>query len=213
MGPFVSPMWFLLTLITLSIATPIVYLWCRYFKQYGLVVLGIFAWTGIWFTNFAFEINAVFYFTLGAYLSINKKNMIIEFKRFRLICYIGFIMMLLVRTCYYNRYAYDILSFPCVFLGVGSAINFAAYLLEHEKTKVNLLLSKSSFFIYGLHTIFIIFFVGTVFDIIFKKQNTLLLTIRYFFVPIITVYCCVFIFWIMKKTMPKLLAVLAGGRI
>jgi peptidoglycan/LPS O-acetylase OafA/YrhL len=214
MGPFSVPMWFLQTLIVLTVLSPIIYLICKYLKIYGIIILGLLYYTGIWFLVPGFHISAVFFFTLGAYYGIYKKNLIVEMRRYKVLGYVIYIITL-IPAVYYD---YDGIStynyFSPIFIlaMVMSSINIASYLIERNKVKINKTLTQAAFFVYALHTVLILSIVGLVFDKTFKSNSPVILILRYFVVTIITAYVCVGIYCIMKKTMPKILKILSGNR-
>jgi hypothetical protein len=214
MGPFCVPVWFLQTLILLTVLTPIIFLFCKYLKKYGLIALGLLYYTGIWFSIPGFGISPIFFFTLGAYFGIYKKNLISEWRKHKLFWYVVSILTLLPSVYYdydgHTTYNY----FTPVFLlaCVISVINIASFFVEKWKIRPNPTLTKATFFVYGVHTILVLSMVGRIFDIIFESKAPMVLTIRYFIVPIATAYMCVLIYCIMKKIMPGILGLLSGNR-
>jgi fucose 4-O-acetylase-like acetyltransferase len=214
MGPFSVPMWFLQTLIILTIMSPIIYLICKYLKIYGIILLGILYYTGIWFSISGFSIGAIFFFTLGAYYGIYKKNLINKMRQYNICWYVISILTLIPSTYYdYNGIStYNYFRPIFIIAMVISSINIASYLIEKKRVKVNKTLSQATFFVYAIHSILILTIVGIVFDKIFGSNSPIILTVRYFSVPIITAYLCVVIYCIMKKIMPKMLSYLSGGR-
>jgi hypothetical protein len=212
MGPFSVPMWFLQTLIVLSLLTPIIYLICKYLKLYGIILLGLLYYTGIWFSIPGLGIGAVFFFTLGAYFGVYKKNLILELRRYKIFWYTISIVTLAPSVYYNGLRTYDYFL-PIFILGmVISAVNIVSYLIEKKKLKVNHILAQATFFVYAIHSVLVLSIVGLIFDIIFKPKGAIILTIRYFTVPVVTAYVCVSIYCIMKKIMPKLLKILSGNR-
>ena len=214
MGPFSVPMWFLQTLIVLTVLSPIAYFICKYLKTYGIIILGLLYYTGIWFSIPGFSISPVFFFTLGAYYGIYKKNLVVEMRRHKIFWYIISIITL-IPAVYYNYNGintYNYFSPIFIFAMAISSINFAASLIENKKVTVNKTLSQATFFVYALHTVLILDIVGLVFDKIFRSNTSIILILRYFVVTIITTYVCVGIYCIMKKIMPKVLRILSGNR-
>jgi hypothetical protein len=214
MGPFSIPMWFLQTLIILTILTPIIFLICQYLKKYGLLLLGLLYYTGIWISIPGFRIAPIFFFTLGAYFGIYKKNLVSELRKYKLFWYITSILTLLPSVYYdydgHTTYNY----FTPVFLlaTVISAVNIVSFFIEKGKISQNRTLTKATFFVYGVHTVLVLSIVSLIFDIIFTSKSPIILTIRYFTVPIATAYVCVLIYCMMEKIMPKMLGLLSGNR-
>ena len=214
MGPFSVPMWFLQTLIVLTVLTPIIYLICRYLRICGIILLGLLYYTGIWFSVPGFSIAAIFFFSLGAYFGISKRNLVLELRKYKVLWYTVAALTLLPSAFYsYDGYTtYNFFSPIFILAGVISAVNIASSIAEKGKLKPNRILAQSTFFIYGVHTPLVLGIVGLVFDIVFKSQHPIVLTLRYFAVPIITAYACVLVYRIMKKIMPKILGLLSGNR-
>jgi hypothetical protein len=214
MGPFSVPMWFLQTLIVLTILTPIIYLICKYLKKYGIILLGSLYYTGIWFSIPGFGISPIFFFSFGAYFGIYKKYLTLELRKYKLFWYLISLLTLLpsVYYDYDGQTSYNYFSSIFIFAMVISTINITSSLIEKGKIKPNHTLSKATFFIYAVHTVLVLNIMGIIFDIIFKSKIPIILIIRYFTVPITTAYICVLIYYIMKKVMPKTLNLLSGNR-
>jgi hypothetical protein len=213
MAPYYIPMWFLQTLIVLTLLSPIIYVICKYLKIYGIIILGLLCYTNIWFPIPGFGINPIFFFSLGAYYGIFGKNLIVEMRRHKVFwCVISFVT--LIPAVYYDHdgvstYNYFMPLF--LFATVISAINLTSSLIQNNRVKVNKTLAKATFFIYASHEIFR-YKIGGLFDRIFGSSDPMVLTIRYFVVPILTAYACVGIYCMMKRVMPRTLGILSGGR-
>jgi hypothetical protein len=196
MGPFSVPMWFLQTLIIVTILTPMIYLICKYLKKYGIILLGLLYYTGIWFSIPGFGISPIFFFTLGAYFGIYKINLIVELQRYKLFWYIVSLITF-IPSVYYNYdgiTTYNYFSPVFILAMVISAINITSYFIKKGKIKVNKILSQATFFVYAIHTVLILSIIGLVFDFIFKSKEPILLILRYFIVPIMTSYVCVLVY-------------------
>lgn len=214
MGPFSVPMWFLQTLIVLTIITPVIFLICRYLKKYGLILLGLLYYTGIWISIPGFSIAPIFFFTLGAYFGIYKRNLVSELRKYKLFWYIVSILTLFP-SIYYDYDGHTTYNYftPAFLLStIISAVNIVSFFIEKGKIRPNHTLTKATFFVYGVHTVLVLSIVGLIFDTILKSKSPIILTIRYFTVPIATAYICVLIYCIMKRIMPKILGLLSGNR-
>jgi hypothetical protein len=136
MGPFSVPMWFLQTLIVLTIVSPVIYLICKYLKKYGILLLGLLYYTGIWFSIPGFSIGAFLFYTLGTYYGIYKKNLIIEMLRYSIFGYI-ITLVLLIPSMYYDNDGISTYNYfkPIFILAtVISLINIASHLIEKNKS-------------------------------------------------------------------------------
>jgi hypothetical protein len=213
-APCLFPMWFLQTLIVLTVLSPIIYLICKYLKIYGIIILGLLSYTGIWFWIPGFVMPSIFYFSLGAYYGIFRKNLIVEMRRHKVFWYVVSFVTL-IPAAYYAHHGgistHNYFMPLFLFATVVSAINLTSSLIQNNSVKVNKTLAKATFFIYASH-IFVMEQIRGLFDKIFGSSDTMVLTIRYFVVPILTAYACVGIYCMMKRVMPRTLGILAGGR-
>lgn len=221
MGPYNSTMWFLQTLICLTIITPIIYIFVKKLHIYGVILLGILYNFGIWqYSVPGFNISGVFFFTLGAYLGINKKNMVFVFRRMRYVIFPLTVIFLLstvvlkhiILRCNILAFNYTCGIF-CI-CGVISAFIIVSYLIEKKKLRVYKTISSSTFFIYAAHTCLpVLGAVEILFEFItFKSKNWLLLSIAYFMVPVIAAIVCICILLSLKKFMPSVAKILSGNR-
>jgi hypothetical protein len=94
--PINVPMWFLRDLFIMSVLSPLVYFFVKKAKVYGLAVLFVCYLTRTWTTIPGFSIVAVFFFSLGAYLGLNKQNLVVEARKYKywilIICLISIIL-------------------------------------------------------------------------------------------------------------------------
>jgi len=82
--PINYPFWFIRELIMYVVITPLLYLYVKYFRIIGLLLLYIVA--GIWFSLFTvwdvevYRIHMIFWFCFGIYCSIHKINLRLDFQ-------------------------------------------------------------------------------------------------------------------------------------
>ena len=216
LGPISIPMWFLQSLICLSVITPLIYIIVRYLKIWGVAVLGLLCFTGIWFTFPGFRISAIFYFTLGAYFSINKLNMVFELRRFRYLLFpISVITLITTIIMSYSNYSgYNYTEGIFIMVATLSAFVIVSHFVEKETVKQHNTLTKSIFFIYASHTIlFVVKAVGVLFGIVtFHSQAWFVLFLGYFIVPVVTAALCFVGYLFLRRLLPPVARVLSGNR-
>ncbi len=79
--PISVQFWFIRELIILIILTPIIYYIIDKIKYFFIFFIGIL-WYFNFFSDFYYvKISSLFFFCFGAYYSIKKKNLVIEFKK------------------------------------------------------------------------------------------------------------------------------------
>lgn len=213
-GPSDLPLWFLRDLIVVVFITPIIYWLIKHLRHYLILILAFCYISNIWPNIPGIRITAVFFFSTGAYLSIFGKNLVDEFKRVKLYSFILGLLLLFVLIWYDGKNTtVGNLIYPFwIIVGVCATFNLAVYIVKFSKLRIHPLLSKSSFFIYAIHSLLILRVSMSLCSRILYWNNPLILTIRYFMVPILTVCICVLMYWLMQKYTPKLLNILTGNR-
>lgn len=213
--PINTALWFIRDLILVVLTTPLIYRIIKRTKFYAIVLLGI-----LWFGSSYFKLGhfnhltiAFFFFSWGAYMSINKKDMLIEFKRFwkpSLFLY-PLLSILYIVSVYHYPDATNTLKRLNIIVGLFFAYNLSAWLLTHGVCKVNPFLASSSFFIYVSHAIVI----GPVLKILFKvfaPQSQLGVLSLYMLDIILSVFILLAVFYALRIYTPSFLKVIAGRK-
>lgn len=144
--PINAPLWFLRDLMILVVASPVLYWLLRRLKGWFVVATGL-----LWFV--VDQQPGLFFFSWGAYMSLNSKDMLQWFGR--------------IKTP--SLIAYPLISIACIAVkgvhpewvhwikqagilaGLPFAYNLAALLLRRGICRENRTLAASSFFIYVAH--------------------------------------------------------------
>jgi len=214
-GPINLPLWFLRDLFIVVLLTPLIELLLKYCRQYGVYILALCYISRCWFDIPGFSITALFFFTAGAYLSLNGKSLTTEFSRIKYWLYtISFILFIVMMwydgsntTFGNNLYSLFVLSM------VVSVINISSTLIQKEKVSINKWLSNSSFFIFAFHTILIVpKTIGFICGFITTDDNPFIMIAKYFTTGILTVILSLLVYKFMQKHMPKTLRILMGNR-
>lgn len=213
--PLMGTFWFVRDLIIMALLSPVVYLFVRRLRIWGIALLAVLFLFRIW-PHISLSSSSVFFFTLGAYLSLNNKSIYLKGKGARTAVYvitgIAFIaMMVLCGTSPYWCYQADPLF---TLAGTLAAVNIAYEITKSGKSLFNRpILTNSSFFVYALHhdvALPLGFFAGKM--LFMHTTNAWLLCLQYFAVPMIIYVMCVAVYAMMKRQTPKLLALLTGNR-
>ena len=208
--PYNAPLWFIRDLIMMVFLSPAIYYFLKYTKIIGIIILGIFFSTEIWIYTPGFSINAFFFFGLGAYFSIHGKNMIIELRK-RTILWLLLATVSLILSIYNQSVFFQLY----IIFGSITIINIASYVLECGRlstvNKYILSLSKTSFFIFATHIIFL-YYSSKLINIIIRSDSVFFLMVKYLTAPIFYVGICVGLYYVVNKIAPKVLKVLTGSR-
>lgn len=211
-GPIFIPLWFVRDLVVCCILSPFIH-WC--IKHLGILFLGLLLFryfTGIIPSVTGFTINV--YFVIGAYLSINRKNIIVEAAKIKKFAYLLTAILLPFMVYYDGSYTEvgNILYPFWVVVLVVSYINIATAIVSRGWLRQPASMPKSSFFIYCLHAMFVMGYCGRFMMKVIPSDHWFLASVRYMLVPLLCVAICYTIYMIMNRYTPKLLAVLTGNR-
>lgn len=214
--PMNYPLWFVRDLMIIVLLAPLLY---KALKKIGRNVVIFFAI--LWATLRLLKIEIIpsadglLFFSFGAYMSINGKDMIAEFYKYNKLAAISFLLLGLVHIIAQN-YNLDLLirviKIPMIFAGLFFAYNISAWLIKNKNVKVNKFLSSASFFIYISHAV-ICSKVLLVMKLIFQPNNGLMFTFTYITSVIATVLILLFSFYLMSRFTPKFLSIIAGRKI
>ncbi|MBO5181985.1 MAG: acyltransferase family protein [Paraprevotella sp.] len=213
--PMDVPLWFLRDLMIVILTTPLLYLLIKRLKYVTIVILGV-----SWFITDSFVkgyanqlLIAFFFFSWGAYMSICRKDMLVELGRFFSLSMI--LYPLLSMTYVYMAYVHPELC-PWIkrvniLVGLFFAYNMASFLLRKSVCKSNRFLSAASFFIYVSHTLICMEVLKSVF-LLFSPSSDLGLLGVYIVAVVITIGSLLYLFYFLSGKFPRFLKVLAGRK-
>lgn len=212
--PFVGPLWFIRNLMVIALLSPAIYIYIYYFKFSGVVLLGM-----TWICGYKeFSIPGsmgLFFFSLGAFYSITKTNILLLLNKIRLI-WIVYPLLLLWDTIskqeLYNEYLHRI----TIICGIIFFIKSTAWLITKYKVQFPMLLTSSSFFIYAIHEPYYDQIRKVLFRILPLSNNHVLMDLQmsvyYLFIAIGYISVLLLIFFMLKRYTPTLCKILSGGR-
>lgn len=216
--PMSMPLWFLRNLMILMALTPAIG-WLLS-KTHGWFLLLPAIW---WFPAhakfFGFGADSLFYFTLGAWISLGHHSLLRWVNSHRLLTYIASIvtmavMFYFVYTNFLQTHQIDFRWIPFnifVVCGMAATLNIASWLVDSSHDKPLLRLSDSSFWLFAAHFIFLSQLQRWLWNVIYP--NTELGNIVFYFgfmiayIPLLTVA-----YYLLRPLCPKLMSILTGGR-
>lgn len=230
-SPILVPMWFIRDLMVVTLLSPIIYFCFRSFvndiNKTCCIISGII-FSFLYFTQTSlllpgFSSLSLFYFSLGAYLSLNNKVLdnIVNGKRYRIPLYLTFVVLFVLEILYngHNTYVGNIIYPFWVFVGVLSIID--AFSLANRSNSVivqNVLSffignSNSSFFIFAFH-IFILGYVNRavawILSLCLESESFVCSSLLYVFTILITVTICILCYNLLSKFFPRISKLLCG---
>ena len=215
-SPINVPLWYVRDLMGIIIITPIIYSFIRRGGIISIVILGItwllsplFLPRGSYLSMF---IYALFFFSWGAFYSINKKNIVLSFrkKQFAPIVYIIIAFIdAQTKTTFYNIY----INMFGILFGTVAVVSICSNLLEKGRFRVSQTLSNSCFFIFASHTLFMCDAGKAAFKVLqIPENNPFAMLSFYFAVPIITITICYTLYISLYHLSPNICKLLTGGR-
>lgn len=208
-SPFLYPFWFIRDLIVISALSPLVYLVVRYLKLVGLAVLFT-----LWYFD-AFNITGlgtagIFFFSAGAYLGLNKINLITLFNKlyYPSMFYPTLsVIVLITRDYWFNQYIHYI----GILLGIIFIFNIASSGIRHNKLRMPVFFANASFFVYATHEPWLLLIKKFSFYIF--QPSAEVSYILLFIVPaLLIIGLSLAAYYIMSKYMPRFLNIVTGGR-
>ena len=156
-------------------------------------------------------LDYLFFFSIGAYLSINKQNMVTQMRKLKYVTILfipAAIFNVLSITTPYNRYIF----FPFIVIGIITFIVVVSYLLEKNKIHVNKTLANCSFFIFAFHSLILMEIGKILFIGLHLNDTPLTMLFLYIAIPTISVCIGLIVYLFLKRFAPKLFSLLNGGR-
>lgn len=212
--PICFQFWFIRDLIIVVLLTPLIYSFIKNIKIYGIILLGILWIFNIWFDVVSFSITSFFFFSFGAWFSINKRDFTADFSSLRWISLLSYIGLLILNTLlwYNNINDYYFFNNIGIIIGLIAVISWASYGLESNKIKPCAFLAASSFFVYAYHGMPIALLVKSYMKFTAPYINEWTMIIGYILIPFVIVSIGIGIYAILHKYLPSFTALITGGR-
>lgn len=211
-SPFNVPLWFIRDLMVVIVLSPILHWVLKASRGFALIPLSLSFISGVWIEVSGFSIISIFFFSIGAFLSIEKKDLSIYFKRFRVLGYILAPICLVIEVYWggqITNLGNWINPFYIIF-GVIAVFNIASLLAEKD-VSLGAFLGSSSFFIFSVHNFAIR---GACQDLVRKliPDNNLFHILGYFCAPCLCVVICLLFYFILRRYCPRMSLLLTGNR-
>ena len=218
--PFDVPLWYVRDLMVCSVCSPVIYLLLKKLGLFYILLLGCLFLTNTWVDVAGFDSRAWFFFSFGAYMSVNNVNMVCMFRKYAIVN-IPLAIVLLIGTTFFSSSlvgAKSIADNLFLFLGVGALTGCFSFLVSKGLIRSIPLLTKSVFFVYAFHLFPLpgIVSVTALCRSLTGKMIVETQTVTYFcqlvLCPIAVLGVCLAIYYIMNRYTPKVLSVLSGLR-
>ena len=213
--PVDPPLWFVRDLMIVVLCTPLLYRLLKWTRCYAIWILGVLWFFSVYsyWPHLDQLLFAFFFFSWGAYMSVNGKDMLEEFGRFFNTANFLYPLLALVYVAatYYWPEAADTVKRLNIVVGLIFGFNLSCWLLKRGICKVNRFLASSSFFIYVTHMIICGMIVKGVFYLI-RPESGFGVFLVYVLAVCITITILLVSFFFLRRYTPALLQVLTGRK-
>ena len=196
--PANMPLWFLRDLMIVSLLTPIIYIGVKKLRWWIFVILMPVYFTGIWTIQPGLNPYAICFFTIGAYLSIKKINLVEVCLKLEKTTYLLSVLLALAMILTYPTIAYSILMLCFRVVSVVAVFCMAYRFLSQTTKRISKTVCDASYFIYLAHYVFFFSFIDTTFFSLFGT-STSSLCIHYLLCPLLKATIFVAIYYLYRK--------------
>lgn len=196
--PANMPLWFLRDLMVVSLLTPIIYIGIKKFGWWIFVILLPLYSTGIWAIQPDLNPYAICFFTVGAFLSINKLNLIDTCRRFEMPAYLLSAAFGLAMILSYHTQLFPPLMLCFRLVGVVAVFCLAYSILSNTTRRIPKTACDASYFIYLSHYVLFFGFIDSAFFSLFGT-STASLCIHYLLCPLLKSAILIAIYYLYRK--------------
>ncbi len=215
--PINIPLWYVRELMIMVLLSPLTYWIIKKGGKLSIIVLAL-----IWYTTplllpkahyFPMFIQALFFFSWGAFYNIHQINFIHLFREAKYIfCILYFIIAMtdaLTKGSTYSLYIHTL----GLLVGIPFVFIIASYIAEYWNNRPKQILIDSCFFIYAFHSLFMNDMAKFVFKTLnIPESNSFIMLLFYLSVPIITTGICISLYSFIRSIMPHFCRLLIGNR-
>lgn len=199
--------------MVVTVSSPIIVLLFRKFHCLGLLLLTVFYISGVFIPVNGFSAMAFLFFGAGIYFNMERID-ITSMRKYVTYLLIGVSILLWVVVTLLNGHEtiYGNVIYPFFVISGSFSVFIIASLFVKNNIFISPYMAKTSFFIYLSHTILIVEFCQLIVANITANEGPVVLILSYIAVPILVVFVCISIYYLLNKIAPKLLSVLIGYR-
>lgn len=217
--PIPYQLWFLRDLMVLVILSPMIYWLTKYFRAI-LIILFFIIWLEFFRFSFVIVTNeSIFFFCLGAYFAINKRDCLLKKfeQKYYLIFAFFWILLVFLKTVLIcqnsdQKVLMLLLHKLSIIFGLIGIWSFYDILMikKMNPNKMIFNISSFSFFLYAFHEPLLTLIRKGLFYIMGTRE--IVSIIIYFLAPIVTIIVSVLLGYFIKRNLPKFYKLITGGR-
>ena len=197
-APANMPLWFLRDLMVVSLLTPIIYILVRRLGYWLMALLTVLYLSGSCAFIPGLSAYAVYFFTLGAFLSIRRMDLTETFKRFEWPTYGFSVIFAISMLLSYHTSVFSSLMLCFRLTGSIAVFCLASRILSTTDKRLPSLVCDSSYFIYLAHYVFFFSFIDIAFFSIIGTSIPAL-SIHYLLSPLLKAILLFVIYIVYRK--------------
>ena len=217
-SPCDIPFWYLRDLVCMFILSPFVFWFSKYSKIYGLILLGI-AWIMLGkYATFPFGIlgfnmrPAVLFYIMGAFFSVNKKNMVEQLTRIGSWIYSLYVVVALIDLLSVNMECNSYIHRLTILIGIIVVFKIGLMVVVYRKEIESPFLNKvkrTNFFIYASHWM-ILYFLAIPLGKLATGTPDVFMVLLYILQIVLCCIICIAAGLLLNRYFPKTMKVLNG---
>ena len=207
--PLVGQFWFLQCLMVLVLLSPIIYQGIKYLGVWFVVLVALLDVSGLMPFYPGVVFYTYFFFTLGAFFSLQDININGLLKNIRLWIYPLLIVVWVLAEAFPTNY---LVLFIAKLLLLAAVVDVALCLV-HRHIEMPALLVSATFFIFASHRFLTAIVTNVAKNGIVPVNSELSATAFYLLSTVLVVVLCVGTYVVMKRFLPKTTSFLVGKRL
>lgn len=214
--PICYPLWFIRDLMIMVLFTPVTHFLVRHGKEPFIIMLGL-----LWLSGLCPEaprstglsITVSFFFSFGAWFSINKRDFTACFRHARMASAVAYPALVALATCLWHFEVPGYLYVHNLGIAVGlvAVVSLAARGVERGRLRVCPFLAGSAFFVYAYHCMPLAL-ASKLWVKAFSPASELMLSTGYLLLPLLVAGLGVCLYALANKYLPTLTSIATGGR-
>lgn len=211
--PISYQFWFIRDLMVVVLVSPLVYWLLKFGKGYAVAILGALWISGLQVDIPGFGIVAFFFFSFGAWFSINRHNFAVDFSRFRYTASVVYPILVAASTLLWHLNVDDrqIVHNIGIIAGLVLVVSWSAHGIMTGRLRADAFLADSSFFIFAYHGMPAFFFVKLYVTLLRPASESAMFA-SYLLIPLVTIGLGIAIYVVLRRYLPAFTAFITGGR-
>ena len=197
-APANMPLWFLRDLIVVSLFSSLIWLVVKRWGTWVMVVLTVVYLSGVCAFIPGLSLYSIYFFTVGAFLSIRQKDMVATMRLVEMPAYVASLLFGMAMLLTYHMPVFSSLMLAFRITGAVSVFCLASRALSYTNRRLPAVVSDASYFIYLTHYVFFFFFIDDTFFSLFGRSEVTL-SIHYLLCPLLKVSLFVVVYTIYRR--------------